>query len=100
MIAKRKRHEATFKSRVALEALKGNKTIQEIASEYEVHPGQISDWKRILAEGLLGIFDQKQKGGRGGSEDFEKERGELHAKIGELTVKLDFVVKKSRQLGL
>ena len=52
MIAKRKRHEATFKSRVALEALKGNKTIQEIASEYEVHPGQISDWKRILAEGL------------------------------------------------
>lgn len=99
MKAKRRRHEATFKSRVALEALKGQKTVQQIASEYDVHPVQISEWKRTLIERLPGAFEGK-KGGRGGGEDFEKERSELHSKIGELTVKLDFAIKKSRQLGL
>jgi transposase-like protein len=100
MKAKRRRHDATFKARVALEALKGSKTVQQIATEYEVHPVQVSDWKRILADGLPGAVEGKKRGGRGGSEDFEKERGELHSKIGELTVKLDFAVKKSKQLGL
>jgi len=50
MITKRKRHEAAFKARVALEALKGVKTIQQIASEYGVHPVQVSDWKKTLQE--------------------------------------------------
>ena len=99
MKAKRRRHEATFKSRVALEALRGQKTIQQIASEYEVHPVQISEWKKTLRERLPEACERK-KGGRGGGEDFERERGELHSKIGELTVKLDFAIKKSRQLGL
>jgi transposase-like protein len=99
MKAKRKRHDATFKARVALEALKGNKTVQQIAAEYEIHPGQVSDWKRILAEGIPEAFERK-KGGRGENDEFEKERGALHSKIGELTVKLDFLQKKSRQLGL
>ena len=99
MKAKRRRHETTFKARVALEALKGNKTVQQIATEYEVHPVQVSEWKRILAEGMGEAFERK-KGGRGGSEDFEKEREALHSKIGELTVKLDFLEKKSKQLGL
>jgi len=100
MKAQRKRHDAPFKARVALEALKGNKTVQQIATEYEVHPVQVSDWKKTLTEGLPEAFERKKKGGRGGIEDFEKERGELHSKIGELTVKLDFAVKKSKQLGL
>lgn len=99
MKAKRRRHDATFKSRVALEALKGLKTIQEIAKEYEIHPVQASEWKRILLERMPEAFERK-KGGRGGGEDFESERNELHSKIGELTVKLDFAAKKSRQLGL
>ena len=46
MKAKRRRHDTTFKARVALEALKGQKTIQQIATEYEVHPVQVSDWSR------------------------------------------------------
>jgi transposase-like protein len=100
MKAKRRRHENTFKARVALEALKGNKTVQQIATEYEVHPMQVSEWKKILSEGLPLAFDPDKRGGRGGTDDFEKERGALHSKIGELTVKLDFVVKKSKQLGL
>ena len=99
MKAKRRRHDATFKSRVALEALKGLKTIQQIASEYEVHPVQVSDWKKTLFERLPEAFEGK-RGGRGGSKDFESERSELHSKIGELTVKLDFAAKKSKQLGL
>jgi len=99
MKAKRRRHDATFKSRVALEALKGQKTVQQIAAEYEVHPVQVSEWKKILIERLPEAFEGK-KGGRGGGENFENERSELHSKIGELTVKLDFAVKKSRQLGL
>lgn len=59
---------------------------------------QVSEWKKILLERLPEAFEGK-KGGRGG-EDFESERSELHSKIGELTVKLDFAAKKSRQLGL
>ncbi len=98
MKAKRRRHDSTFKSRVALEAIKGIKTIQQIAKEYEIHPVQVSDWKKTMLERLPGVFE----GESGGSveEDFEKERNELRCKIGELTVQLDFVTKKSKQLGL
>jgi transposase len=99
MKAKRRRHDATFKSRVALEALKGIKTIQQIATEYEVHPVQVSEWKKTLLERMPEAFVGK-KGVRAGEEEFESERNELHSKIGELTVKLDFAVKKSKQLGL
>ena len=69
------------------------------ATEYEVHPVQVSEWKKTLLERLPEAFEGK-KGGRGGGGDFESERSELHSKIGELTVKLDFAAKKSRQLGL
>jgi len=50
MKAKRRRHDATFKSRVALEAVKGIKTIQQIAKEYEVHPGQVADWNKTVRD--------------------------------------------------
>ena len=98
MKAQRKRHDAAFKARVALEALKGIKTIQQIAKEFEVHPTQVAAWKATLQERLAQVFE----GGaaKGGPEDFERERADLHAKIGELTVKLDFLEKKSKQLGL
>jgi transposase len=98
MKAKRRRHDATFKSRVALEAIKGVKTIQQIAKEYEVHPVQVSDWKKTMLERLPGVFETG--GGANGDADFEKEREKLRSKIGELTIELDFVTKKSKQLGL
>ena len=98
MKQKRKRHEAAFKARVALEAIKGNKTISEIASEFGIHPGQVADWKKTLTEGLPGVFDRGAPAAT--AEGFERERTELQAKIGELTIKVDFLVKKSRQLGL
>ena len=98
MKQKRKRHEAAFKARVALEAMKGSKTIGEIASEFGIHPGQVADWKMTLAEGLAEVF---QKGVPARAEEgFEQERAALQSKIGELTIKVDFLTKKSKQLGL
>ena len=56
MKAKRKRYDSEFKARVALEALKGERTIQEIAKEYEVHPVQVSEWKKRMAQGSSKVF--------------------------------------------
>jgi transposase len=97
MKAKRKRHDAQFKARVALEALTGIKTVQQIAKEFDLHPVQVSDWKKKLNTLASSVFESGKKAA---SEDFSVERTELHSKIGELTVKLDFVVKKSKQLGV
>ncbi len=94
----RKRHEAAFKARVALEAIKGNKTASQIAGEYGVHPQQVTDWKKTLTDGVVGVFDKDAP--KQAAESFERERTELQSKIGELTVKVDFLVKKSKQLGL
>ena len=63
MKTKRKRHEAAFKARVAFEALKGVKTIQQVASEYGVHPVQVSDWKKTLQERMAGVFDKNARAG-------------------------------------
>lgn len=98
MKSQRRRHDPEFKAKVALEALKGIKTIQQIAKEYEIHPVQVSDWKKTMQEGVAGVFE---RGGAGPSEeDFEREREKLKAIIGDLTVKLEFMTKKSKQLGL
>lgn len=98
MKAKRRRHEPEFKARVALEALKGIKTIQQIAKDYDIHPVQVSEWKKVMAEGATGIFGPGRE--KGDAEAFERQRDELHAKIGQLTVEVDFLRKKSKQLGL
>lgn len=98
MKAKRRRHEPEFKARVALEALKGIKTIQQIAKEFDIHPVQVSDWKKAMTEGATGIFGSTRE--KTDTEDFERQRDELHAKIGQLTVEVDFLRKKSKQLGL
>ena len=98
MKAKRKRHEPEFKARVGLEALKGAKTIQQIAKEYDVHPTQVNEWKKTMAEGAASLFGPGRA--KPGEDAFEREREGLHSKIGQLTVEVDFLRKKSRQLGL
>ena len=98
MKAKRRRHDPEFKARVALEALKGVKTIQQIGKEFDVHPVQVSEWKKVMSEGAAGVFGSGQ--GKSAAEDFVTERTSLHSKIGELTLAVDFLRKKSRQLGL
>jgi transposase-like protein len=93
---KRKRHSAAFKAKVGMEAVIGVKTVAQIAREYSVHPVQVSQWKAVIRDRLPELFEA---GGRAG-EDTEKLVADLHQKIGELTVDLDYLKKKSKQLGL
>jgi len=84
----RRRFTAEFKARVALEALRGDKTVQEIAAKHKVHPNQVSTWKRRAIDGLGEVFSNgADKAGR----DREAEVHDLHAKIGQLTVERDFL---------
>lgn len=87
---KRKRYSAEIKARVALEAIKGEKTVAEIAIKFGIHPNQVGDWKRQAIEGLIGVFTGKTE-----RNDIahEAEIKELHAKIGQLTVERDFLGK-------
>jgi transposase len=99
MKAKRKRLNPEFKAQVALEAIKGEKTAQQIAKQFDVHPGQVSAWKAKLSGGLADIFDTAKSKSKSEAQ-IDKEREQLHSKIGELTVQIDFLRKKSKQLGL
>lgn len=98
MKGKRRRHEPEFKARVALEALKGLKTIQQIAKDFDIHPVQVSEWKKTMTKGAPGVFGPGAK--KSGDEQLGRERDELHAKIGKQAVEIDFLTKKSKQLGL
>ena len=94
----RRRHSAAFKSMVAMEAMKGVRTINEIAREHNIHPVQVSEWKKQLAERLHEVFERP--GGDTREQDAEKEKARLHAKIGQLAVEVDWLKKKCVQLGL
>lgn len=76
-----------FKATVALEALRGDKTVQEIASKRQLHPTQVSTWKRQAIEGMANVFSDKVKK----AENKDGEIKELHAKIGQLAVENDFL---------
>jgi transposase len=86
----RRRFSADFKARVALEALRGDKTVQEIAAKHEVHANQVSAWKRQALDGLSEVFSNGADRER---QDHEAEIRDLHAKIGQLTVERDFLSK-------
>ncbi len=87
---KRRRFTADFKAKVALGALRGDKTIQEIVARYKVAPNQVSTWKRRAMDGLGAIFSNGVDKVR---VDHESEVHGLHAKIGELTVERDFLTR-------
>ncbi len=82
----RRNHSPAFKARVALEALKGEKTLAQLAAHHDVHPNQITSWKSQLLENAAGIFGA---GVVDGTADRERIK-ELHEKIGQLTVERDF----------
>ena len=81
---------ADFKARVVLDALRGDKTIQEIAAKHKVHPNQVSTWKRQAVDGLGEVFSN---GADRAVRDHEVEVRDLHAKIGELMVERDFLAR-------
>ena len=89
-MAKRRNFSAQFKAKVALEALRDEHTLSELAARYEIHPNVITNWKKRAREGLVDVFAVKVEKRRSGSETKTKE---LYAKIGELTVEKDFLSK-------
>ena len=91
-MTKRKQHKAEFKAKVALEALKGEQTVAELATRFGVHPTMIHQWKKALLEGAPDVFE---RGGRKRQPEIDPETvRELHAKIGELTVANDFLSQR------
>ena len=91
----RRRFSGELKAKVALEALRGDRTLQEIASQHQVHPNQVGAWKRPAIEGLVEVFS---KGAERRVRDHESEVRDLHAKIGELIVERDFLKGTERRV--
>jgi len=89
---KRRNHSALFKAKVALEAAKGNKTMAELASEFEVHPSQITQWKKQLLESMQDIFSRRRDRTRQEQDELTEH---LYQQIGQLKVELDWLKKKS-----
>ena len=95
----RRNHSAEFKARVALEAIKGLKTVQEIAAENHVHPTQITHWKTQMLQGAVEVFEQGQ-GRKAAEQRTEVEKERLERKIGQLVVEVDWLTKKCKELGI
>ena len=89
---KRRNHSAAFKAKVALAAIKGDKTIAELASEYEVHPNQITQWKRKLLESTPKLFSRSREREKQKKDELTEH---LYQQIGQLKVELDWLKKKS-----
>ena len=90
----RRNHSAVFKAKVALDAIRGEKTLAELAKQHDVHPNQITDWKNQLLERAAGVF---------GAEPHEEPKAdlkELHAKIGQQALEIDFLSGALGKAGL
>ena len=91
----RRKFTAAFKAKVAIEAIKGEKTLGEIAAEFKVHPNQVSAWKKLLLEGSSDVFGDRPERRE---KDFEAERDRLYRQIGQLQVEVDWLKKKTGHL--
>jgi transposase len=91
----RRGHDAAFKARVALEAVKGEKTIAQLSSEFGVHSNQIRQWRKQLLEGLPQLFSDRR---RKDDQDRQELLAELYEQIGRLKMELEWLKKKSQLL--
>ena len=92
----RRNHTPAFKAKVALAAMKGEKTLAELAQQFDVHPNQITQWKGQLLDGAAGVFGQDKSEAAASGADLKS----LHAKIGELTLENDFLEGALTKAGL
>jgi transposase-like protein len=88
----RKRYDATFKAKVAIEAIKGQRTVNEIASAFQIHPHQVTQWKKQALQQLSEVFSNGKV--RADMED-EELRNRLYQEIGQLKIELEWLKKKS-----
>jgi transposase-like protein len=96
MSTRRNRYSADFKAKLALEVIKGNRTLTEIASDAQVHPNLLMQWKRQLLDSLPTAFaDKRVKENR----EQEEKEAQLYQQIGQLKVELDWMKKKVGRLG-
>ena len=99
MSNKRKQYSSQFKAKVALEAIRGEKTVAELASQYEVHPTMINNWKRQVLEEASNLFEKGSEPAKV-DESQQAQINELYRQIGQLKVERDFLASRSAQLGL
>jgi putative transposase len=92
----RKRHSASFKAEVALEAAKQNRTIAELAQAYQVHPVQISQWRKQLLDGIESLF---RDGRRRDRDDSQALQAELYERIGWLNLEVEWLKKSVARFG-
>ena len=92
----RRNHSPAFKAKVALAAIKGEKTLSELAQQFDVHPNQITQWRSQLVDGASGVFGESAKAVATPPVDVKT----LHAKIGELTLENDFLSGALGKAGL
>jgi transposase-like protein len=95
MTGPRKRHSASFKAKVALEAAKQTRTAAEIAKAYQVHPVQISQWKKQLLDGAESLF----RNSRRDHEDSQALQAELYERIGRLNMEVEWLKKSVARCG-
>jgi transposase-like protein len=93
----RRKRTAEFKARVALEAVKGFNTINEIAAKYELHPVQVGSWKKELLERVSEVFERKNAAK---DPDVGQQWARLERKVGQLSMEADWLEKKCVQLGI
>jgi transposase len=93
----RRLNRADFKAWVALEAIKGIRTVQQIASENELHPTQVRQWKTQMLEGAAEAFES---GGKCNEHTFQAREERLERKIGQLVVEVDWLSRKCKKLGI
>jgi putative transposase len=90
-MARRNSYQATFKGKVALEALKENKTLSDLAQEYKIHPAQITKWKIQAVKGISQLFEDRRRKKAAPEVDIEA----LYAQLGKLQSQLEFLKKKT-----
>jgi transposase len=94
MTKSRKKFDASFKAKVALEALREDITVPELAKRHGVHPNQIYGWKKQVVDNMASLFARGVGSLAEGEEEREREASQLYAKIGQLTVERDFLAKR------